>query len=162
IGGNDAAVYDACKTIASLRTQVYRNYHLIVAAERAALADPSLHAALDSLTGRVEVVSSLTTNALLGNNKGLAFLTVLTPGDELGCDALLEMALTTAVHSDADFLYSDERRLNPASRQVEAFFKPQWSPDLMLSTNYVGRLWCARADLVRAIAAPTDELLRYG
>ena len=32
----------------------------------------------------------------------------------------------------------------------------------MLSTNYVGRLWGARADLVRAIAGPTDELLRYG
>src|SRR5207237_7926580 len=70
--------------------------------------------------------------------------------------------LTAAVHRDADFLYSDERRLNPASGQVEAFFKPQWSPDLMLSTNYVGRLWGARADLVRAIAGPTDELLRYG
>src|SRR5258708_21072074 len=32
----------------------------------------------------------------------------------------------------------------------------------MLSTNYVGRLWCARADLVRGIAAPAEELLRYG
>jgi len=32
----------------------------------------------------------------------------------------------------------------------------------MLATNYVGRLWCVRADLVRAIAAPSDELLQYG
>src|SRR3954452_15315246 len=77
-----------------------------------------------------------------------AFCTLLTAGDELGCDALLQMALATAMHEDADFLYSDERRLNPATGLVEAFFKPQWSPDLMLSTNYVGRLWCARASLL--------------
>jgi ADP-heptose:LPS heptosyltransferase/GT2 family glycosyltransferase len=87
---------------------------------------------------------------------------VLSPGDELGCDAFLEMALTTAAHRDADFVYSDERRLNLASGKVEAFFKPEWSPDLMLSTNYVGRLWCTRADLVRTIAAPAEELLRGG
>src|SRR5947207_5103269 len=162
IGGGEATLRGACKTIASLRAQVYQNWRLIVAAEPGASAERGLRAALDSLAGRVETVRSLTPQTLLPDDENAAFLTVATPGDELGCDALLEMALTAAVHRDADFLYSDERRLNPASGQVEAFFKPQWSPDLMLSTNYVGRLWGARADLVRAIAGPTDELLRYG
>ena len=162
VGGDQAALRDAGKTIASLRAQVYRHWRLVVAAEPEALADAGLRAALDSIAGHAETVRSLTTKALLDADEGAAFLTVLAPGDELGCDALLEMALTSAVHSEADFLYSDERRTNPASGQVEAFFKPQWSPDLMLSTNYLGRLWCARADLVRAIAAPADELLRHG
>src|SRR5712692_2347042 len=72
------------------------------------------------------------------------------------------MAIAAAMHPDADFLYSDERCRNPASGAVEAFFKPQWSPDLMLSTNYVGRLWCARADLIGAIADPTEILLGHG
>ncbi len=82
------------------------------------------------------------------------FFTVLAPGDELGVDAFLEMAMAAAMHADADFLYSDERCRNPASGAVEAYFKPQWSPDLMLSTNYVGRLWCARADLLRSRRRP--------
>src|SRR5438045_595422 len=72
------------------------------------------------------------------------------------------MAVAAAMHHEADFLYSDERRPNPASGSVEAFFKPQWSPDLMLSTNYVGRLWCARADLVRSCTAADEDMLRFG
>ena len=160
---NDAASPKrACTTIVSLRAQIYRHWRLVLAAEPAALADAGLRAALDSIAGRTEVVQQPTTQALLGDAEGAALFTVLAPGDQLGCDAFLEMALTTAVHGEADFLYSDERRHNPASGQVEAFFKPQWSPDLMLSTNYVGRLWCARGDLVRAIAAPSEALLRHG
>jgi ADP-heptose:LPS heptosyltransferase len=160
---DSGAAAPACATIASLGAQVYRNWRLVVAAAPKALADTGLRAALDGIADRVQVVRKLTRPALLGENAGnAAFLTVLEPGDELGCDAFLEMALTTAVHPDADFLYSDERRLNPASGKVEAFFKPQWSPDLLLSANYVGRLWCARADLVRAIAGPADELLQHG
>src|SRR5437764_1236531 len=116
-----------------------------------------------STAGRVEIVHKLTRQELFADAaKHAAFLAMLSPGDALGCDALLEMALTTAAHRDADFLYSDERRLNPASGKVEAFFKPQWSPDLMSSTNYVRRLWCARADLAARIAASRDDLLQYG
>src|SRR5262249_4941737 len=48
------------------------------------------------------------------------------------------------------------------------FFKPQWSPDLLLSTNYIGQFWCARGDLVGRVAAtgglpltePYDLVLR--
>jgi hypothetical protein len=157
------AAAQASATIASLRTQVYGNWRLLVAADPKAISDGGLRAALEGIAGRVEIVRKLTRQALFADDaKGAAFLTVVSPGDELGCDALLEMALTTAAYRDADFLYSDERRPNPASGKIEAFFKPQWSPDLMLATNYLGRLWCARADLVRAIAAPSDELLQHG
>jgi hypothetical protein len=90
------------------------------------------------------------------------FFTVLSAGDQLGVDAFLEMAIAAALHGEADFLYSDERCRNPASGAVEAFFKPQWSPDLMLSTNYVGRVWCAHADLIRSVAAPAESLLGHG
>jgi hypothetical protein len=164
---DEISLSGACTTIASLRAQVYPHWRLTVLQPAASLARGGardrLAAVLDSISGRVEVVRSLTAQALLsGDADDAAFLTVLTPGDVLGCDALHEMALTSAAHRDADFLYSDERRINPASGQVEAFFKPQWSPDLMLSTNYVGRLWCARADLVWAIAEPADELLHHG
>ena len=153
----------ACATIDSLRTQVYANWRLVLVAEPKALADSGLRRALDSIAGRVEIVHKLTRQELFADAaKHAAFLAMLSPGDVLGCDALLEMALTTAAHRDADFLYSDERRLNPASGKVEAFFKPQWSPDLMSSTNYVRRLWCARADLAARIAASRDDLLQYG
>src|SRR5262249_6841991 len=110
----------ACRTIESLRTQVYGNWRLILTAAPKTLADATLKAALDSMAGGVEIAKKLTTQALLDDSPDDAsFIAVLAPGDELGCDALLEMALTTAVRRDADFLYSDERRRNPASGKVE-------------------------------------------
>jgi ADP-heptose:LPS heptosyltransferase/GT2 family glycosyltransferase len=87
---------------------------------------------------------------------------MLQAGDELGCDALLEFALHASRRPDADFLYCDERRLSPSSGKVEAFFKPQWSPDLLLSMNYLGRAWCVRTDLMQRAAVRPTEILRAG
>jgi ADP-heptose:LPS heptosyltransferase/GT2 family glycosyltransferase len=76
------------------------------------------------------------------------FILRLAPGDELGCDALLEFALASGFAREADLLYSDERRADPVDGRATAFFKPRWSPDLLLSTNYIGRAWCAKSELV--------------
>src|SRR5262249_52776399 len=61
-----------------------------------------------------------------------------------------------------DFLYSDERAVNPASGVVDPFFKPDWSPDLLAASNYIGRLWCGRADLLAADPAAAEPLLQHG
>ena len=149
----------ACKTIASLRAQVYGDWRLTLI-EPPGIGDQisghaQLFAAADSLGERCQRVAGFSPEAIPA---GTAFLAMLRPGGELGCDAFLEMALASAEHNDADFFYSDERRLNPGSGEIEAFFKPQWSPDLLLSTNYVGQLWCARVGLVRKIVDPDEDL----
>jgi hypothetical protein len=74
----------------------------------------------------------------------------------LGADALLECAVASAMHAGCDFLYADERRIDPADGEMKAFFKPDWSPDLQLSTNYIGCIWFAKAALYAA-CAPFDE-----
>ena len=74
----------------------------------------------------------------------------MAPGDELGCDALLEFALASAFDGQTELIYCDERRRSPIDGKPQAFFKPQWSPDLMLSTNYIGRAWCASSKLMKS------------
>src|SRR5205085_7110763 len=124
-------------TIASLRAQVHAQWRLLIVPSGPQSSGPirdCLGAIADEFADRVQVMDELTSRALTtiaANCLGSAetFFTVLSPGDELGCDALLEMAIAAATHGDADFLYSDERYVNPATGNVEAFFKPQWSPD---------------------------------
>jgi len=77
-----------------------------------------------------------------------AWTVALTPGDELGVDALLELALHRRADPAADYIYSDERRIDPATGAIAPFFKPDWSPDLLLSFNYIGRLWAASPELL--------------
>jgi ADP-heptose:LPS heptosyltransferase/GT2 family glycosyltransferase len=80
-----------------------------------------------------------------------ALLLPLAPGDVLGADALLELALGYALEGRAPFLYADERRIDPADHEMRAFFKPDFSPDLLRATNYIGRPWAAtREALARA------------
>jgi ADP-heptose:LPS heptosyltransferase/GT2 family glycosyltransferase len=169
---DEASLCGAEATISSLCTQAYPNWRLAIVPRRAGRKLDPLHdrllAGRPELNDRAEVCRNLAPRALAeiassaGASEAEVFFTVLSAGDELGVDAFLEMAIEAAMHAEADFFYSDERCRNPASGVVEAFFKPQWSPDLMLSTNYVGRLWCARADLLRSVTEPTELLLGYG
>ena len=87
---------------------------------------------------------------------------LLCPGDLLGCDALGEIALAGGLHRQPDFLYADEARPSPASREREPFFKPDFSPDLLLSTNYIGRPWFAAGSLLRHCALTPRSLFATG
>ncbi len=145
-------------TISSLANQVYANWLLfLIAPAGAAALRRALPQVRERLDQRVTVISDpRPALRALGAQGGDAHLLVLHPGDELGCDALLEFAVEATLHPQADFFYCDERRINPRSGKTEAFFKPQWSPDLLLSMDYLGRAWCARSGLVRRakIASP--------
>jgi O-antigen biosynthesis protein len=168
VGNGDGELDNAEATAASLAAQVYRNWHLVVMAR--ANRDLIHKRLIDAhgIAGRAEVTPDLAAAELaaLAATADTAseetFITLIRPGDELGVDALLQLALAAARDPDADFLYSDERRHDPGLGKIAAFFKPQWSPDLLLATNYIGRLWCMRAHLLRTISDAGEKLLRLG
>ncbi len=87
-----------------------------------------------------------------------SLLTVLHAGDELSCDALLEMAIAQALSPAAGFLYADEHRPDPCQPRDHPFFKPDWSPQLLLGMNYIGRPWCATGAAVRAASLSATAL----
>jgi ADP-heptose:LPS heptosyltransferase/GT2 family glycosyltransferase len=76
------------------------------------------------------------------------YLMMLRVGDRLGPDALLEFALEIATRPDLDFLYADDWRFDAGRGRQAVLLKPEWSPDLLLSTNYIGRAWTASLALV--------------
>jgi ADP-heptose:LPS heptosyltransferase/GT2 family glycosyltransferase len=119
----------------------------------------------DDIADRVEIlqkgeVQSLTD--LTSRFCGPVLFSLLAAGDILSSDALLEFAVISGMYRDADFFYSDELRVSPVSKIIEPFLKPQWSPDLLLSTNYIGRLWCASAELIEHTRATFKDVFRLG
>ncbi len=105
--------------------------------------------------GRTEPGADLAkaAGALLDGVEGAPFVMRLRAGDRLGADALLELALEIATRPEEDFFYADDRRAFAGARPT-ALFKPEWSPDLLLSTNYIGRAWCAEQALVARAQIP--------
>ena len=64
----------------------------------------------------------------------------ISVGDQLSTEALCQMAEAWNDYPDAQLIYSDEDSLNKRGERCQPVFKPAWNPDLLLSTNYVGRL----------------------
>jgi GT2 family glycosyltransferase len=97
------------------------------------------------------------------NNTEGEFIIRLYAGDKLSPNALFEVAKTLNTTPDIDIIYSDQDCLaeDGYSRQAP-FFKPDWSPELMLSTNYLA---CAfiRKDLVSKIVSknPPEGLASF-
>jgi len=65
------------------------------------------------------------------------FIGFLDHDDELMRDALFEVVKLLNQSPSLDLIYSDEDKKDLKGRRVEPFFKPDWSPDLLLSYNYV-------------------------
>ena len=148
-------------TLRSLGEQAYPDWRLLI------VADASAHAALRTLADEAalgEQVSVLSADAALdgvvslSTDRAPGLLGVLSPGDQLGCDALAEFAIARGLHATADFFYADEDRISPTSRAREPFFKPAFSPDLLLSTNYVGRPWFAAAEILTGAGITLQSL----
>jgi ADP-heptose:LPS heptosyltransferase/GT2 family glycosyltransferase len=159
--------YDRARvTLASLASQVYENWTvwIFVPKENDEPSCRGLIKGFDALSTRVVFVAgeSSERSDLLPSEAQASHVMFLRPGDELGCDALLQFAAKAILDPKADFVYADDRRLSPYSGKVEAFFKPQWSPDLLLSTNYLGRAWCASAALWRSIGTYGREASAVG
>ena len=53
-------------------------------------------------------------------------------------------------HPDLDLVYTDEDKLDERGSRVEPFFKPDWSPDLLLSMNYICHLAVVRRSLMES------------
>jgi len=163
-GGEEALA----RTLESLAAQAYPHFRVgflapTVAAGEAAMAAAELAGlALRVFDAGEPQALAAAAEALLEGGGGRPFLLMLRAGDWLGADALLEFALDIVTRPEEDFHYADDSRYDPIRGRVAEYLKPEWSPDLLLSTNYIGRVWCAALDLVRRAHLPLAQALDGG
>jgi GT2 family glycosyltransferase len=84
------------------------------------------------------------------------FVVLLDHDDRLTPDALREVARVVQDHPEVDFIYSDEDKLDFSGDQIEPFFKPAWSPTLLMTGNYVTHLAALRRSLVIEVGGFRD------
>ena len=77
---------------------------------------------------------------------GGEYVVFLDADDELAPTALEWCATATP---RADIVYSDEYKIDARGAPSSPFFKPAWSPRLLLGLNYVNHLTCVRTTLLR-------------
>jgi GT2 family glycosyltransferase len=85
------------------------------------------------------------------------FIALLDHDDELAEHALSSVARAIVQHPEADFLYSDEDKLEMDDRRTNPFFKPDWCPDFFLTCMYTCHLGAYRTELARRVGGFRSE-----
>ena len=72
------------------------------------------------------------------------WITCLDHDDLIAPHALAEFALAVDDDPELRLIYSDEDKIDDEGRRFEPHFKPDWSPDLFHSVNYINHLTAYR------------------
>ena len=75
------------------------------------------------------------------------YIALLDHDDTLAPQALAFVCEAINRNPESDLFYSDEDKIDETGSRFEPFFKPDWSPDLLLSENYICHLLVLRRDL---------------
>ncbi|WP_429950390.1 O-antigen biosynthesis protein [Enterococcus sp. AZ170] len=146
------------KCIQSVQAQFYDNWELCISDD--ASTDTNVRKILEKFVkqdSRIKVVYrpknghiSKATNSALEISTG-EFVALLDNDDELAPIALYEVVKLLNQYPDLDLIYSDEDKIDMQGNRFEPAFKPDWSPDLLLGTNYISHLGVYRRSIMEEI-----------
>ncbi|MEZ5276246.1 MAG: glycosyltransferase family 2 protein [Opitutaceae bacterium] len=146
------------KAIDSVRNQVYPNWELCLADD--ASTDPAIRGVIEdraAMDSRIHVVYrprnghiSRASNSALDLANG-SHVALLDHDDELAPDALLRVAGVIADHPETAVIYTDEDKIDEEGNRYEAYFKPDWNPDLFNGQNLISHLGVYRRDWVERV-----------
>ena len=90
------------------------------------------------------------TNSALAIATG-EFVALLDNDDELAINAFYEVVKVLNENPELDLIYSDEDKIDMDGNRSDPAFKPDWSPDLLLGTNYISHLGVYRRSILEEI-----------
>lgn len=92
------------------------------------------------------------------------YIIALEAGDVLAPQALEVIASSLREAPRPEIVYSDEDHISQnGPERLRPFFKPDWSPELMLSVNYLAKAFFDRGVLQRAATSlPAEGALTFG
>ncbi len=146
------------RAIDSAINQIYPDWELCIAddASTASHIEPLL-TKYSQLDPRIKVVFRQENGSIVAaSNAALElatgdYIALLDHDDELAIDALYENAKLINQHPDADFIYSDEDKIDVHGTRLDPFFKPDWSPDYFHACMYTCHLGVYRTSLIQSL-----------
>jgi glycosyltransferase involved in cell wall biosynthesis len=151
----------------SVRSQSYLNWELVIVNDGSTLLETREY--LDKLDEpRVSLVNLTSSSGISGaTNFGIEaargdIIALMDHDDMLAKDALAHVA-TAFIQQHADLVYSDETVFNDDMESLSfgyfgsPILKPDYSPDLLLSHNYVTHFLAVRKELIEVVGGLRSE-----
>jgi len=120
--------------------------HIVKKLRAAANSDPRIKFTVRKSNGHI----SAATNSALELATG-QYVSFLDHDDLLPADALLHVAESIAAHPSADFLYTDEDKIDASGRHYDPQFKGDWNPEMAITHNYTHHLRTIRRSIVTKV-----------
>ena len=141
------------EAVASVVEQFYGNWELCIADDRSTKPeliaefaklpdDPRIKFARRETNGHICAATNSAADLATGE-----YVALLDHDDRLAPEALLEVVAALQDHPDADVIYSDEDKIDGDGHRYDPQLKPDWSPELLLSYNYVNHFTVIRRSL---------------
>jgi GT2 family glycosyltransferase len=151
------------KMLRSVQRQSFEDWELCLVDDRS--SQPHVRAILDrAQTDRRIRVKRREANAgiVAASNDALEmargeFVALLDHDDELHPDALAYVAAAIDQAPDADYVYTDEDKIDLRGRHSNPFFKPDWSPERLRTQMYTCHLSVLRRSLVEQVGGFDPE-----
>jgi GT2 family glycosyltransferase len=145
-------------TLTSVRKQTYGDWELCVVDDASTQRHVgAMLAAAAAADPRIRVHRSEENHGIVGaSNEALAlchgeFVVLLDHDDLLHPAALDQVAAALDGNPEADYVYTDEDKLDPAGHHTSPFFKPDWSPERMRTQMYTCHLSVLRRSLIEEV-----------
>jgi O-antigen biosynthesis protein len=154
------------KTLRSVQRQSYDEWELCLVddcsqqprvrelLDRATATDPRIRVEHRSVNGGIVAAS----NDALAMARG-EFVALLDHDDELHPDALALVAEAIDANPEADYVYTDEDKIDLRGRHSAPFFKPDWSPERLRTQMYTCHLSVLRRSLVESVGGFDPEFV---
>ena len=148
----------------SVRAQTFADWELCLVDD--ASTEPHVRQALEAARDsdpRIQVRFREANGGIVtASNDGLEmargeFLALLDHDDELHPDALALVEEALQGEPKADYVYTDEDKIDPRGKHSGPFFKPDWSPDRMRTQMYSCHLSVFRRSLVEEVGGFDPE-----
>ena len=140
--------------IDSVRAQFYTRWELVLVDDASTRTETQSTLAKAETNPKVRVLRRDTGGGIsAATNAGIAaaagdYIAFADHDDLLEPDALLQVARAIQ-QTGADIVYSDEDKIDEAGEEkYDPHYKTAWSPDLLLSQNYISHLSVMRRDLI--------------
>lgn len=130
------------QTLTSLRSQSHSEWewHIITSEEYRKSLEIKVRE-LGASESRITIEESPSVN--LSNSTWMGHIVC---GDRLADDALSHFADAIVSYPSARLLYSDEDLIDRSGRRHSPIFKPDFAPEYLVSTDYIGRMVMAHAN----------------
>jgi O-antigen biosynthesis protein len=138
------------RAIQSVTVQVYDKWELCIAGRPN--MEPAVRDCIEGWTAREpriqtfigEASDSLSAAAELARGD---YLVLLGQNDEVTPDALGEVTIYVSENPETGILYSDDDKIDTTGRRFDPQFKPDWSPELLLSYMYFSHMFVLKREI---------------